>query len=191
MPPSLPVWHHLFPLGRGLRTGFVPRPGLTCGPSCSDAHRAFESSAPRSTGPVPPGRCWAGVQSTRADRVQALVGRGPASPSAACLVGGAVVRVTGPAPRGRGVVHASAYPAPWTKPLRGDQGEIRRREVRVQREVKTPAATPPWGVLLNPGLPSLDRRGGPGGRRRVLTRTGSGPVRSGPGGPLWPAGAPA
>jgi hypothetical protein len=43
-------------------------------------------------------RAEARVQSTRrrADRVRALVGRGPASPSAACLVGGEVVRVTGP-----------------------------------------------------------------------------------------------
>jgi hypothetical protein len=116
VPPSLPDWHHLFPPGvldHGRRAGFVPRPGLTCRPSCSDARRASESVAPRFTGPVPPGRFRSEVQSTRADRVRAVVGRGPASPDAACLVGGAVVRVTCPGrPKGRGVVHASAYPGP-------------------------------------------------------------------------------
>ena len=113
VPPSLPIWHHLFPPGPRAARRLCPVPGLTCRPSCSDAPRASESVAPRFTGPVPPGRFRSGVQSTRADQVRAEVGRGPASPHAACLVGGAVVRVTSPGrPRGRGDVHASAYPGP-------------------------------------------------------------------------------
>jgi hypothetical protein len=197
--PPCPSCTTSFPQGRGRRAGFVPRPGFACGPSCSDAQQASESIAQRFTGPVPPCRCRADseVQSTRADRVRAVVGRGPASIDAACLVGGAAVGVTGPGrPKGRGVVAESvrvsrSTPVPWTKPLRGDQGEIRRREARVQREVKTPDANPgpPRGVLLSPGLSSRDRRGSPGGRRRVLTRPGSVLVVDGPVGPLWPAGA--
>jgi hypothetical protein len=47
------------------------------------------------------------------------------------------------APQGVGGLYTRRRtPVPWTKPLRGDQGEIRRREARVQREVETPAATP-------------------------------------------------
>jgi hypothetical protein len=114
-----------------------------------------ESVAPRFTGSVPPCRCRGGVQATRADQVQALVGRGPASPNAACLVGGAVVRVTGP---GRGVGLLSRCtcrrtPVPWTKPLRGDQGEIRRREARVQRGVIIPLRLPLGASCSVPGFP--------------------------------------
>ncbi len=49
--------------------------------------------------------------------------------------------------------------------------------------MKTPAATPPWGVLLHPGLP-LRVGGSPGGRHRVLMRPRSGLKVAWPGGPL-------
>ncbi len=85
--------------------------------------------------PVPPRRRRGEVHAARADWVPALVGRGPASPDAACpIIGGAVVGVTSPGrPKGRWAVHAAAHPSPLRLSRRGDRGEMRRREARVRR----------------------------------------------------------
>ena len=116
VPPSLPVWHHLFPLGPRAACRLCPVARIILRAVLLGRASASESAALRFTGPVPPGRCRSEVRVTRADRVRALVGRGPASPVAACPAGGAVVWVTGPGrPKGRGVVHASAYPGPVDK----------------------------------------------------------------------------
>jgi hypothetical protein len=162
VPPSLPFWYLLFPQSRGLPAGFVPRPRLSCGPSCSDGLPSSESAAPRFSRPVPSRRCRGGVRAARADRVRTLVGREPASPDAACPVGGAVVGVMGPGrpdsdSEGRWVVHASSHPGPVDKASQrrvGDQGEIRRRETRVQRGVIVPLRFTLMVPCLVPGFPS-------------------------------------
>jgi hypothetical protein len=188
VPLSLRVWHLLFPLGRGLRAGFVPRP-VPCGPSCSDELPSSVSDAPRFTGPVPPCRCRGGVQAARADRVRALVGRRPAAaglpkrrlPGRWCSRQGDGSR----SPQGVGVLCTRRHtPVPWTKPLRGDQGEIRRREARVQRGVSIPRLGRPIQSRASLAEPA-----------RWSGRPSSGPdeakvgVEVGPGGPVWHAGA--
>jgi hypothetical protein len=191
VPPSLPFWYLLFPQGRELRAGFVPRPGLTCGASCLDGLPSSESVALSFTGPVSSRRSRSEVRAARADRVRALVGRRPASPGAACPIGGAVAGVTGPGrPEGRWVVHASAYPGragPVGKASQREPGRDTSAWGSGPAGVDDPAATHPWGVLFNAGLPSLDQRGGPGGHPRIQTRPRSG-VDGGPGPVLWHAG---
>jgi hypothetical protein len=164
VPPSLPVWHLLFPLGHGLCAGFVSRPGFTL--------RAVLLGRATVVRVGRPSFHWAGLSVP-------VPGRGPGDPGrpgASVGRAGASLRVperrlpgrwcsrqgdrrTGPG--GVGVFCTrQRTPVPWTKPLRGDQGEIRRREARVhrarqtvQRGVSIPLRLPLGASCSVPGFP--------------------------------------
>jgi hypothetical protein len=76
VPPSLPVWHLLFPPGPRAAHRLCPVTRFNLRAVLLGRASASESAAPRFTGPVPPGRCRPEVRLARADRVRALGGGG-------------------------------------------------------------------------------------------------------------------